>query len=561
MSKGLQRSVSELYDRVADLEELGGVSIEDGTIAKAKLVTAVQDTLDLADTALQSLPEVGKSDLAQAVQDSLDLADSALQTLPEVGKSDLAQSVQDSLDLADTALQSIAAGSVGSTELDVATNASLGLADTALQAVPSGSVAYANCDAGVKASLDAADSALQNVQFDEDTPVNAVASTGKLTLSGTADDGEKVNIGDEVYELDTDASVDGGSIAVDISGGTKAQATGSLTFVGAAVEGDYFQVGDETYEIDYDGAVTEGRTAIDVSGAGSAAAAGSVFTLTDVVADGQTVSLRGKTYEYDTNNAVTEGNIKVNVAGALDKQSAAVALAAAIETEDGEYFDASATLNGSDWDTTVTALVKGTGPNAYEVDETCANGSWAGAGFLTGGVDAPADEAITIICSTFDSETAYGIEANDETGNVMSFTADAAGAQDGSVGNDIATVATGMTNASFGAGYLAGGYDATEAEAGAAILAQINTSSALVNATDGGSNDVSLAAKIKGVAGDEITTTTDMANGGFGAGVLANGVDGTVGSKGDVVFDTSHVYVCTADNTIADANWKSAALS
>jgi hypothetical protein len=561
MSKGLQRSVSELYDRVTDLEDLGGVSIEDGTIAKAKLVTAVQDTLDLADTALQSLPEVGKSDLAQAVQDSLDLADTALQALPEVGKSDLSQAVQNSLDAADSALQSIAAGSVGSTELDVATNASLGLADTALQAVPSGGVAYANCDAGVKASLDAADSALQNVQFDEDTPVNAVASTGKLTLSGTADDGELVNIGDETYELDTDASVVEGNIAVDISAGTKAQATGSLTFIGAAVEGDYFSIGDETYEIDYDGSVTEGNTAIDVSGAASAAAAGSVFTLTDVVADAQTVTLREKVYEFDTDNSVTEGNIKVNVAGALDKQSACVALAAAIETEDGALFDASATLSGSDWIVTVTSKFKGSGPNAYAVADTCSNGSWAGAGFLTGGVDAPADEAITIICSTFDSETAYGIEATDEEGDVISFTADAAGAQDGSVGNSIATVASGMTNASFAAGYLAGGYDCTEAEAGAAILAKIDSDSALVDASDGGSNDVSIASKIKGTSGDAITTTTDMGNGAFGAGALANGVDGTVGSAGDVAFDSGYIYVCTATNTIADANWKKVAIA
>ena len=41
----------------------------------------------------------------------------------------------------------------------------------------------------------------------------------------------------------------------------------------------------------------------------------------------------------------------------------------------------------------------------------------------------------------------------------------------------------------------------------------------------------------------------------------ASGVNGTVGMKGDVVFDSGYVYVCTADNTIADANWKSAALA
>lgn len=546
-------------------EGLGSITIADGTITKTKLAQAVQDTLGLADSALQAIAagSVGTTELDVATNASLGLADSALQAVPDgsVTSTKCDAGVQTSLGKADTALQSIAAGSVGSTELDVATNASLGLADTALQAIPSGGVGTTELDAGVNASLELADTALQNVQLEELQAVNAVASTGKLTVSGTADDGEKVNIGEETYELDTDASVTGGNITVDISGGTKGQATGSMTFVGAALEGDYFSIGDETYEIDYDGSVTAGRTAIDVSGAASAAAAGSVFTLTDDVADGQTVTLRGKVYEFDTDNSVTGGNIKVNVAGALDKQSACVALATAIETEDGDYFDASATLSGADWIVTVTALVKGTGPNAYAVDETCANGSWAGAGFLTGGVDAPADEAITIICSTFDSETAYGIEATDEEGDVISFTADVAGAQDGSVGNGIATVASGMTNASFGAGYLAGGYDCTEAEAGAAILAQIIASSALVDATDGGSNDVSLAAKIKGVAGDLITTTTDMANGAFGAGALSGGVDGTVGSKGDILFNANSIYICIADNTIADANWKSAALS
>lgn len=41
----------------------------------------------------------------------------------------------------------------------------------------------------------------------------------------------------------------------------------------------------------------------------------------------------------------------------------------------------------------------------------------------------------------------------------------------------------------------------------------------------------------------------------------ASGVNGTKGTAGDVIFDSGHVYVCTADNTIADANWKSAALA
>lgn len=42
---------------------------------------------------------------------------------------------------------------------------------------------------------------------------------------------------------------------------------------------------------------------------------------------------------------------------------------------------------------------------------------------------------------------------------------------------------------------------------------------------------------------------------------LENGADGTVGVKGQLVFDASYIYVCTAANTIADANWKKASIS
>lgn len=42
---------------------------------------------------------------------------------------------------------------------------------------------------------------------------------------------------------------------------------------------------------------------------------------------------------------------------------------------------------------------------------------------------------------------------------------------------------------------------------------------------------------------------------------LAGGQDGTVGTKNEVFHDNGYVYVCTADNTINDANWKRGALS
>ena len=41
----------------------------------------------------------------------------------------------------------------------------------------------------------------------------------------------------------------------------------------------------------------------------------------------------------------------------------------------------------------------------------------------------------------------------------------------------------------------------------------------------------------------------------------AGGINGTVGIKGEAHFDETHIYVCKANNTIADANWVSATLA
>lgn len=41
-----------------------------------------------------------------------------------------------------------------------------------------------------------------------------------------------------------------------------------------------------------------------------------------------------------------------------------------------------------------------------------------------------------------------------------------------------------------------------------------------------------------------------------GATALSGGVDGTIGVKNQIVVDATNVYMCTATNTIADANWK-----
>ena len=80
-----------------------------------------------------------------------------------------------------------------------------------------------------------------------------------------------------------------------------------------------------------------------------------------------------------------------------------------------------------------------------------------------------------------------------------------------------------------------------------------------VGATDGAGDTVVLTADTKGVAGNSIAISEDMANGEVDAqtlGTTTAGVDGTVGLKNQICRDDSYLYVCIADNTIADANWR-----
>lgn len=103
---------------------------------------------------------------------------------------------------------------------------------------------------------------------------------------------------------------------------------------------------------------------------------------------------------------------------------------------------------------------------------------------------------------------------------------------------------------------------ATAADAVTALVAAItaNTGS-VVSAVDGTGDVVNVTAKTKGAAGNTIATVTDCANGSWAAAALSRGVDGTVADKGAILVDADYVYVATDDNTVADANWKKAALS
>lgn len=92
-----------------------------------------------------------------------------------------------------------------------------------------------------------------------------------------------------------------------------------------------------------------------------------------------------------------------------------------------------------------------------------------------------------------------------------------------------------------------------------------NTASAYVTAAAFATNDCVLTALIRGVAGDLIATTQTFDNVGnvFDAATLGTttaGVDGTVGSAGQLYYGSTYLYLAVATNTIADANWRRVSL-
>lgn len=77
------------------------------------------------------------------------------------------------------------------------------------------------------------------------------------------------------------------------------------------------------------------------------------------------------------------------------------------------------------------------------------------------------------------------------------------------------------------------------------------------------SGAVTITAATKGTVGNSIVlseSATGTAVTGVTGGKLDGGVDGTVGEALELRVDSSYLYVATATNTIADANWRRIAL-
>lgn len=99
----------------------------------------------------------------------------------------------------------------------------------------------------------------------------------------------------------------------------------------------------------------------------------------------------------------------------------------------------------------------------------------------------------------------------------------------------------------------------TSTDAVAALVSSIEANeSSLVTSVDGEGDTVVVTSKIKGKGSNSIPVATDCVGGSWGEDVatLSGGVDGTLGNKGDIKFDTTYLYLCVADNATSDTNWR-----
>jgi len=97
----------------------------------------------------------------------------------------------------------------------------------------------------------------------------------------------------------------------------------------------------------------------------------------------------------------------------------------------------------------------------------------------------------------------------------------------------------------------------TKEDAGTALTAAVVASGTEDwSAADGADGTVTFSADTAGVINNGLVTdATNAAHASFDTATSVNGVDGTVGDAGAMLYDATNIYVAKAANTIADANW------
>lgn len=250
---------------------------------------------------------------------------------------------------------------------------------------------------------------------EEDTPVNSVAATVDLTLTGVVIDGETISIGSDIYEMLADAvqsKTDPANLAVDIT----SYVTGSTV----------------------------------------------TLTIDTQVLSADTMTVEGVIYTFVPNGtANAEGEIPVGT----DLATCQDAIVDAINGVDGvntKHPLVSAGAFGGN-NSVFTVDVGGISGDGYESTENFDAGTNVFSATTFGsGADCSAADGVTAIVAAITALDTEGVGAVDGTGDVVELTADVAGV----LANLIATTEA-CANASFATVTLEGGIDGTVAKAGA----------------------------------------------------------------------------------------------
>ncbi len=284
--------------------------------------------------------------------------------------------------------------------------------------VAPGSVTETELAAAVVAKLALADSALQSgdIRLPEGTPTNAKAAAAVMTIDGVAVHGEKVQIGDEVYQFAADAAqtVDEGAIAVDIENNTT-KSSGTLTVDTQPSSGDTMTIGTKEFTFVPDGTAN---------------------------ADGE--------ISIGTGLETAQDNIEAAING-TDGHNAPCDVIC------GEFdFGASEAA-------TITARIGGVAGDAIATEEEFTAGTNIFGGMALGsGADCAKADARTALITAIEAGSAIvGAESGD--GDTLTITA----SETGTAGNDI-EISTDMVNGAFAeaATKLAGGSNGTVGEKG-----------------------------------------------------------------------------------------------
>lgn len=419
-----------------------------------------------------------------------------------------------------------------------------------------------------------------------ETPVDisayAVGSEGLLTLSALDVHNDTIIVAGTTTTLKADGTA-GSATVIDIEqAATSARATTVLTILGLPADTETFTIGTDEYEFDPSGdGIVGAGTEIDTSG---------LTTIAEIVDQIETdYNAHGAKVATAVSDGVSTVTFTYNIAGVAGNAIASTTALASGAFDDitfdggiagtaaelvalvfahyasggaGEESTVVATSNDAATTVTFTAVTLGTAGDAITTTHTLTAGGFDAVtlGTETAGVDCTAANAQIALSALTDvtglvapQPYSFGAWAADASTLTMHNV--------GIEGNGVAIEETGTNMAwTGGDGVTDGGVDATNAEL-EVIIAALAPAADVTLAVDGaGTTTVIATAGTAGVIG-AIVTTSAATGLTWGAGTLEGGIDGTVGLKGEVRFNATTLYVCAADNTVADTNWVRATLA